>query len=287
MNPALNSTDAHNASEEEQVRSSSNPAFRNLPSGQGGYATFDRQSGALGGNAAYADSAAGDIDYTKRAGTGERPITIDDVVTKTAITGGVALVAGVLTALSGLGPVLVLPAFIVGLVVSLIVIFKQSSNPGLVLTYSAAMGIALGAITQVFDAIYPGIAAQAIIGTAGVFVGMLVVYKTGAVRVTPRFTKWLMGAMVGVVVLMIANLVAGLFGANLGLRDGSWLSIVFSLVVIGVAAFSLLLDFDQADQAIRAGAPAKFAWYIAFGLMVTLVWLYIEILRLLSYLRQD
>jgi uncharacterized YccA/Bax inhibitor family protein len=95
-----------------------------------------------------------------------------------------------------------------------------------------------------------------------------------------------MGALVGVVVLMIANLVAGLFGANLGLRDGSWLSIVFSLVVIGVAAFSLLLDFDQADQAIRAGAPAKFAWYIAFGLMTTLVWLYIEILRLLSYIRR-
>jgi uncharacterized YccA/Bax inhibitor family protein len=282
----LNSTDAHNASEEELVRSSSNPAFRNLPTGQGGYATFDRQSGAMGGTAAYADSMAGQVDHG-RAGAGERPITIDDVVTKTAISGGVALVAGVLTALSGLGPVLVLPAFIIGLVVSLIVIFKQSSNPALVLTYSAAMGIALGAITQVFNNIYPGIAAQAIIGTAGVFVGMLVVYKTGAVRVTPRFTKWLMGAMIGVVVLMIANLVAGLFGANLGLRDGSWLSIVFSLVVIGVAAFSLLLDFDQADQAIRAGAPAKFAWYIAFGLMVTLVWLYIEILRLLSYLRQD
>jgi uncharacterized YccA/Bax inhibitor family protein len=282
----LNGTDAHNASEEEQVRSSSNPAFRNLPTGQGGYATFDRQGGAMGGTATYADAMAGQVD-PGRAGAGERPITIDDIVTKTAVTAGVALVAGVLTALSGLGEVLLLPAFIVGLVVSLIVIFKQSSNPGLVLTYSAAMGIALGAITQVFDAIYPGIAAQAIIGTAGVFVGMLVVYKTGAVRVTPRFTKWLMGAMVGVVVLMIANLVAGLFGANLGLRDGSWLSIVFSLVVIGVASFSLLLDFDQADQAVRAGAPAKFAWYIAFGLMTTLVWLYIEILRLLSYLRQD
>ncbi len=272
------------------MRSSSNPAFRKLPAGQGGHATFDRQGGAMGGamggTAAYADSMAGQVDHG-RAGAGERPITIDDVVTKTAITAGVALVAGVLTALSGLGPVLVLPAFIVGLVVSLIVIFKQSSNPALVLIYSAAMGIALGAITQVFDAIYPGIAAQAIIGTAGVFVGMLVTYKTGAVKVTPRFTKWLMGAMIGVVVLMIANLVAGLFGANLGLRDGSWLSIVFSLVVIAVAAFSLLLDFEQATQAINAQAPAKFAWYIAFGLMTTLVWLYIEILRLLSYLRQD
>ncbi len=262
------------------MRSSSNPAFRNLPQAQGGYANFDRR--ATGGSAAYADAQAG----YKSTGTGDRPITIDDVVTKTAITGGVALAAGVLTAVSGLY-VLVLPAFIIGFVISLIVIFKQSSNPALVLTYSALMGVALGGISGIFDKFYPGIAMQAVIGTAGVFVGMLVVYKTGAVRVTPRFTKWLMGALIGVVVLMVANMVAGFFGANLGLRDGSWLSIVFSVVVIGVAAFSLLLDFDSADQAIRAGAPAKLSWYIAFGLMTTLVWLYIEILRLLSYLRSD
>ncbi|HZG88798.1 MAG TPA: Bax inhibitor-1/YccA family protein [Pseudonocardia sp.] len=263
------------------MRTSSNPAFRNLPTGQGGgYAGFGPQAGAVSG-AADAASARGDYG---RAGTGERPLTVDDVVTKTAITAGVALVAGVLTALSGMYW-LVLPAFIVGLVVSLIVIFKQSSNPGLVLTYSAAMGIALGGISGVFNQIYPGIAAQAIIGTAGVFVAMLVVYKTGAVRVTPRFTRWLMGALIGVVVLMVANLVAYLFGVNLGLRDGGPLAIIFSLVVIAVAAFSLLLDFDMADRAVREGAPARFSWYIAFGLMTTLVWLYIEILRLLSYFR--
>jgi uncharacterized YccA/Bax inhibitor family protein len=172
--------------------------------------------------------------------------------------------------------------------VSLVLIFKPNlAKAPLVLTYSIAMGVVLGGITQVFESIYPGIATQAIIGTAGVFVGMLIVYKTGAVKVTPRFTKWLMGALIGVTVLMLANLVAGLFGVNLGLRDGSWLAILFSIVVIAVAAFSLLLDFDQADQAIRGGAPANYAWYIAFGLMTTLVWLYIEILRLLSYLRQE
>jgi uncharacterized YccA/Bax inhibitor family protein len=171
--------------------------------------------------------------------------------------------------------------------VSLIVIFKQSSNPALVLTYSVAMGVALGGVSGLFNDIYPGIALQAIIGTAGVFVGMLVLYKTGAVKVTPKFTKWLMGALIGVAVLMLFNLVMSLFGVNTGLRDGGPIAIIFSLVVIGVAAFSLMLDFDQATQAIRAGAPAKFAWYISFGLMTTLVWLYIEILRLLSYLRQE
>src|SRR4029079_10306377 len=112
--------------------------------------------------------------------------------------------------------------------------------------------------------VYPGIALQAIIGTAGVFVGMLVVYKTGAVRVTPRFTKWLLGAMVGIIVLLLFNLVMSLFGVNTRLRDRGPLAIVFSLVIIGVAAFSLLLDFDQADKAIRGGAPATLSWYIAF-----------------------
>ena len=96
----------------------------------------------------------------------------------------------------------------------------------------------------------------------------------------------MIGALVGVFVLMLANMVAGFFGVNMGLRDGGALAIVFSLVVIGVAAFSLLLDFDMADEAIRRGAPAKFAWYVAFGLLVTVVWLYLEILRLLSYFRE-
>ena len=271
------------------MRTSSNPAFRNLPTGQGGgYNSFDRSGAVMGGGAAYTDVSAAQVGYG-RAGVGERPLTIDDVVTKTAITAGVALAAGVLTAISG-AYWLALPAFIIGFIVSLIVIFKQSSNPGLILTYSLCMGVALGAITGVLEDLpnFEGIGFQAVIGTAGVFVGMLVVYKTGAVRVTPKFTKWLMGAMIGVVVLMLANLIVSFFTTGgLGLRDGSPLAYLFSIVCIGVASFSLLLDFDQADRAVRDGAPAKLAWYIAFGLMTTLVWLYIEILRLLSYLRGE
>ncbi len=268
------------------MRSSSNPAFRNLPSGQGGYATFDRQGGGMmGAGAAYADTQASQIGVGK-AGAGERPITLDDIVIKTGLSAGTALLAGVATAVTG-AYALALPAFLVGFVVSLVLIFKsQWAKAPLVLLYSAAMGVALGGISGLFDQIYPGIALQAIVGTAGVFAGMLVVYKTGAVRVTPRFTKWLMGALIGVVVLMLFNLVMSLFGINTGLRDGGPLAIIFSLVVIGVAAFSLLLDFDSADQAVRSGAPASFSWYIAFGLMTTLVWLYIEILRLLSYFRE-
>ncbi len=125
-------------------------------------------------------------------------------------------------------------------------------------------------------------------GTFGVFFGMLVVYKTGAIRVTPKFTRWVVGAMFGALALMLGNLVIGFFnhGSGLGLRTGGPLSILFSLVVIGIAAFSFLIDFDAADQMIRAGAPEKAAWGIALGLTVTLVWLYLEILRLLSYLQK-
>jgi len=168
-----------------------------------------------------------------------------------------------------------------------VISFKQIANPAATLAYGALYGVALGAISEAFNDVYPGIVMQALIGTFGVFGGMLVVYKTGAIRVTPKLTRWLIGALIGVLVLSLANFVAYFFMDNgLGLRDGSGLAIAFSVLVIGIAAFMLLLDFDMADEAIRRGAPAKFAWYIAFGLLVTVVWLYLEILRLLSYFRE-
>jgi uncharacterized YccA/Bax inhibitor family protein len=264
---------------EDQVRTTSNPAFRNLPRGAGNYAGFDTQARTAG-------YGGGPYDPYQQSAAVGRPMTIDDVVTKTAITLVTAIATGALT-IAFHAWALALPALIVGLVVSLIIIFRQKPSAALVLTYSAAEGIVLGAITGLVDSIYPGIAFQAIAGTFGVFAAMLIVYKTGAVRVTPRLTKWIIGATVGAAVVMLANLVVGMFGVNLGVRDGSPLAIVFSLVVIGIAAFNLLLDFDQADRMIRAGMPAKWAWYAAFGLMTTLVWLYLEILRLLSYLQRS
>jgi len=132
---------------------------------------------------------------------------------------------------------------------------------------------------------------QAVLGTFGVFFGMLVVYKTGAIRVTPKFTRFIVAGLFGVLALMIGNAVLALFGVGggegMGLRAGGPIAIIFSLVCIGLAAFSFLIDFDAADQLIRAGAPEKAAWGIALGLTVTLVWLYIEILRLLSYFQSD
>ena len=271
------------------MRSSSNPAFRNLPKGgmQGQYAGFGNPQGMPGYG-----GPGGPVGYGYQAPptTNDRPMTVDDVFTKTAITLGLALLTGVITAvavragaMSPYPPLIV--GFLVGLVLSLIIIFKQTPNPALVLGYSAAEGVALGAITGVFEMLVPGIALQAIAGTAFVFIAMLVVYKTGAVKVTPKLTKWIIGATAGAALLMLLNLVMAMFGVNMGLRDGSGLSIIFSIVVIGIAAFNFLLDFDNADNMIRAGMPAKWAWYAAFGLMTTLVWLYLEILRLLYYMQ--
>ncbi len=220
-----------------------------------------------------------------------RYMTMDDVVTKTGISFLVTvLAAAAVWAMPGNAAWgLALPAVLIAFVLGLVISFKQIANPAATLAYGALYGVALGAISEAFNTIYPGIVMQAVIGTFGVFAGMLVVYKTGAIRVTPKFTRWLLAAMIGVLVLMAANFIGALIGGGdgLGLRDGGPLAIVFSLVVIGVAAFSLLLDFDMADEAIRRGAPANFAWYIAFGLLVTVVWLYLEILRLLSYLQDD
>ncbi len=262
------------------MRSTSNPAFRNLPVGGGGYAGFNPSPASFPGAArGYGDAPT----------TVGRPMTIDDVVTKTGITLAILVATGALTYISGLWG-LALPAALIGFVLALVVIFKKVVSPPLILAYAAVEGVFLGGISGVIGNMVgnPGIILQAITGTALVFGGMLVVYKTGAVRVTPRFTKWLIGAMIGVVGLMLVNLIAGFFTpGGLGLRDGGTLAIVFSLVCIGIAAFSFLLDFDAADEAIRAGAPEKTAWYIAFGLTVTLVWLYLEILRLLSYFQND
>jgi uncharacterized YccA/Bax inhibitor family protein len=280
------------------VRSTSNPAFRNLPKGNVAY-------GQYGSNVGFNQPQGGVPGYgpgQTAAGAADRPMTVDDVVIKTGMSLGVALLVGVVTAIwahsqlvldrfgqiAGVSGALVgalLAGMLVGLGLSLFIIFKQKASGPLTLAYSAAEGVFLGAITSVFEVLYPGIALQAILGTAGVFIAMLVVYKTGAVKVTPKLTKWIIGAVAGVVVLMLMNLLLGAFGVNMGLRDGGPLAIIFSLVVIGIAAFSFLLDFDMADKMIRQGMPSKWAWYSAFGLMTTLVWLYLEILRLLSYLR--
>jgi uncharacterized YccA/Bax inhibitor family protein len=282
------------------VRESSNPVFRSLPKGQGGYAQFGTGAAGYGAQAVQADPYV--TQYPDQQQTGvARPLTIDDVVTRTGITLAVVSVVGVLSYFLvsqnlGLMMPFVLVGALGGLAMVLIATFgRKQDNPAIVLSYAALEGVFLGAASFLFANLVstggPGMIAQAIFGTVGVFVGMLVVYKTGAIRVTPKFTRMMVAALFGVMAIALLNLVLGLFGVGggegFGLRSGGPLAIIFSLVCIGLAAFMFLIDFDSADQLIRAGAPEKAAWGIALGLTVTLVWLYLEILRLLSYFNSD
>ncbi|MFE4502783.1 Bax inhibitor-1/YccA family protein [Rhodococcus sp. NPDC056743] len=285
------------------MRTTSNPVFRNLPKQEGnGYASF----GSATAGASQVTQQFGQPQYAPaepyQTGPTSRAMTIDDVVTKTGMTLGVlALTALVSYFLVNNDPGLASPFVIVGGLVGLVLVLvatfgRKMDNPAIVLAYAAFEGLFLGALSFMFTAPIEaagGVSAsvlisQAVLGTFGVFFGMLVVYKTGAIRVTPRLTRMIIGALIGVVVLALGNLVASFFiDGGLGLRDGGPIAIIFSLVCIGLAAFSFLLDFDAADQLIRAQAPEKAAWGVALGLTVTLVWLYVEILRLLSYFSRD
>lgn len=217
-------------------------------------------------------------------------LTLDDVVVRTGAM--LAVIFGVGAVTWSLGPTstsangLIGIGLIGGLALGLYMSFTMKANAVTALAYSAFEGLLLGGVSRAFEQRYPGIVIQALTGTLMVAAGMLVVYKTGAIRVTPRFTRMVIGATIGVLGLMIVNLIASFFTAGgLGLRDGGALAIVFSLVCIALAAFNLVIDFDMIEHSIRNGADQKFAWYCSFGLVVTLVWLYFEILRLLGYMR--
>jgi uncharacterized YccA/Bax inhibitor family protein len=259
------------------VRSSSNPALTRSPAFAAGASTTQRPTADPLEQAYQGPSA------TARQ-TGR--MSVDSVVERTAILLGVAAITGAITWVLDLG-VLAFPAAIVGLVLALVIIFKQVTNPGVILAYAAIEGVFLGGISKFFNDAYPGIVVQAVVGTAGVAGIMLALYRSGKIRVTPKFTKMVVGATMGFFALIVVNLVAGFFtDGGLGLREGP-LGILVGVVAIGLASMNLVLDFDLVERGARQGLPERYGWFAAFAIMVTLVWLYIEILRLLSILRGD
>jgi len=188
------------------------------------------------------------------------------------------------SAAGGVATISILAALGLGLYIG----FSGRANAGTTVSYAALEGLALGVISELFNRAWPGIVVQAVAGTIMVAGGVLVVYKTGAVRVTPRFVKIVFASTLGVFGLMIVNAIAGIFtSGGLGLRDpqtNMGLAVIFSLVCIVIAAANLIIDFDMIEQSVRRGTDEKFGWYLSWGILVTLVWLYLEILRLLSYL---
>ncbi|MFJ8834439.1 Bax inhibitor-1/YccA family protein [Micromonospora aurantiaca] len=218
------------------------------------------------------------------------PMTLDDVVVKTvlmlAILGASAAAAWVLVPDSLVG-VAWIGAAVVGLVLGLIISFSRMANPALVVAYSVIEGVFVGMVSKAFESLYDGIVLQAVVATFGVFFLMAMIYKARIIRATPKFARIMVAIMAGLFGVMLVNLVLALFGLNTGLRDGSPLAIGFSLVCIVVASLSFVLNFADIEEGVRMGLPQRYSWTAAFGIVVGLVWLYIEILRLLSYFQGD
>ena len=222
-------------------------------------------------------------------------MTINGTINKTGILIVIAMLTGawgwskVLTS-----PQILMPLFWTSLVVSIacyIALWKRPDWANIVAPiYAAVEGVFLGALSGLIDRIYPGIAMQAALATMATVVGMLVAYRTGIIRATPMFKKVVITATMGIMIFYAISIVAALFGFSFSVNEfgnGSMISIGLSLFVVVIAALNLILDFDFIERGAAEGAPKVMEWYGAFGLMVTIVWLYIEMLRLISKLRNN
>lgn len=220
-------------------------------------------------------------------------MTLDDVIAKTAITLGVVLVVAIATFMF-IPPALLTPTLIVsalvGFVTVLLVAGRAKLPVGGVLFYAVVEGIFVGAFSLLFEIMFPGIVVSAVLATFVTAFATLAAYKFFNIRVTAKFRKVVTIAVVSLAAVFLVNLVLALFGINLGIRDigpeAGLLSIGISVLAVILAVLSLVIDFDSIERGIRAQAPAQESWRAALGVTVTMVWLYTEILRIMSYFRE-
>ena len=215
-------------------------------------------------------------------------MTLDGAVNKTAISMGILLFAAYYTYSNAIMDYILI-GFIGGFVVALVTIFKKSWSPVTVPIYAVLEGLALGGISKMYaDAFEPGIVPQAIMLTLGILFALLFAYKTKIIRATENFKLGVFAATAGIGIVYLVSFFMGIFGSG-GLpvmdpTNSSMLSIGFSLFVVVIASLNLVMDFDFIESGAANGAPKYMEWYGAFGLLVTLIWLYLEILRLLAKL---
>ena len=216
-------------------------------------------------------------------------MTLDGAVNKTILCLGLLLTSGIYSFRNyEIWMSLIWPLVIVGFIVALITIFKKTWSPVTAPIYAVVEGLALGAISMGFENMFPGIAFQAIYLTCGIFLTLLFLYKFRIINATENFKLGLVAATGGIFLVYLTSFIMSFFGASIPIMNplnGSIISIGFSLFVVVIAALNLVLDFDFIEEGAENGAPKYMEWYSAFGLMVTLVWLYLEILKLLSKLR--
>ncbi len=227
--------------------------------------------------------------------TGEAPaqrMTLRGTLDRASILFAIAVSVAAVTAVFVAGaPGLAFPAVaggaILAFVLALVVSFKPELASSVGLAYAAAEGVFLGAVSYVAERLYPGIALQAVLGT-GVITGvMLLLYRSRVIRATPTFKKIVIGMTLAVAIMYGVGMIVWLMGMRVPyINDATPLGIGISLFLIGLAAFNLILDFDLIEQGVAEGAPKQMEWYGGFALLVTVAWIYIEVLRLLSKLRR-
>ncbi|HEV7167199.1 MAG TPA: Bax inhibitor-1/YccA family protein [Micrococcaceae bacterium] len=274
---------------------SGNRIFRDPQANQGrqGYARYAGPAAPTAGQQSqFSSQQLQDLYNAPSAGpvqTGR--MTYDDVIVKTLGTLALVLVGA---AVGWIFPILTLPGMLVGLALGLVNSFKREPSPALIMVYAVAEGMFLGGLSGVLEGLYPGIVIQAVIGSLSVFAVTLLLFKSGKVRATPKMTKFFLIALGGYFVFSLINFGLMIFNVTnspWGIRSmdipGTHIpfGVVLGLLAVGLAAFSLIMDFTSIQRGVENGVPARYSWTAAFGLTVTLVWLYVEILRLLAIMR--
>ena len=213
-------------------------------------------------------------------------MTIEGTVNKTGVSLLILVGTGYLT-FDTLNPILLIGCGIGGFIFALVTIFKKEWAPITVPIYAALQGAMLGGISYMYNYLYDGIVTNAILLTVGILVSLLIAYRSGYIKATENFKLGIFAATGGIAIVYLVNFIMGFFGTGIGVmnvNNASPLSIGFSIVVVIIAALNLVLDFDFIEEGAEKGAPKYMEWYGAFGLLVTLIWLYLEILRLLAKL---
>jgi len=269
---------------------SNNPALNRVPAFRAGGAPRPVDPNTVG--------AAPDLEAlfnARSAGSAETGrMSYEDTVVKTVVLFAVLLAAG---AVGWFMPALAIAGAIVGLVLGLVNAFKRTPSPVLIVLYAAAQGLFLGGISHIFESIFPGgIVLQAVVATLAVFGVMLALFASGKVRASNRLTKVFLGAMIGYMVYSLVNVGLMMFGGvssdlAFGLNSMTFMGIPIGLGVgilaVLMGAYSLVLDFEFIKNGVQNRAPRVYGWQGAFGLMVTLIWLYVEFLRLFAILSRN
>ena len=280
----------------------SNPVFSRLDKQikQGDYAGFDRGpavsrvSGGAGVQGSLNSQQLQDLYNQPSAGpVAMGRVTLDDVVMKTLGLFSIVVLVGAASWFTVAGnDALSMPMMLGGmfgaLAVGLLIAFKKTISVPLIVLYAVLEGVLVGAISSVFNAAYPGVVTTAVIATVSTFAGMFVAWKFGIIKVTDRSRRIFGMALMGYMLFSLANVAASFMGvgSGWGFGGGGLLGIGISVLGVGMASYSLAINFDSVDRAVKAQLPERYSWLLAHGLIVTLVWLYLEILRLLSRMRR-